>query len=574
MQNISRFPEIPFRMSAYISYVDDIRVNEKICAGIYSFQGRHLLPMESGVLRRLQQEELNTLSDGILTDLVNNDMLLPEGIDEQQLTADMLQQVREKLTLLIDQPVASISWTLLRQIILHYHIKSLSFILLSDDSTATAASIISAIRGELSGLQLSITKTKYFTLRSGREGMQLKELVEEKNSWQEANVSHLPTVHPPQGSFSIRAIEQVSISCSEYTWIKELPVSGLVTDPASMHGLLPGMIIPRCRNCNALVACGGYVGHSSIHCPSAITNLKKSVEQKLYTPDQQSGGIPGINNSLALSNEIAGQFEKVIADNTNVQEKLMICYLVKEYNKGFLLSRNGHYTLAALKFRQTDAIAAIHAQEGFCYDYASAIAASTSSYLAYREGSPEMATAIVDAGIHAGIKLLTYRSSAVMILFISQLLMNKARVLLAAEKLNAWKEVTLQNIHFLINTKLPETYGIVSASQFNDLTPHLKDGMLLEIINQVLKLNIKNRNFQIGEALINSIEIEAHAEGLPRQLLAWVNLCMATHRQDEFFLQQHLQDFMEEQNEVNDISTLKAYLRVQIKKTGMINQFK
>ncbi|WP_212004678.1 hypothetical protein [Chitinophaga sp. HK235] len=560
MQNTTGQTLTAFRMSAHISYVD-IPLNGETCAGIYSFQGRRFFRADQALLKQLQKQDFSGLDDVMLKELVNNDMLLPTGIDEEQHMEDMLQ-LQDKLTLLVDRPVPLISWPLLQQVIRQHDIKNLSFVLMNTGDDLQ--NIITAIRCALSEAGVDMLCSRYFMLSGQEDSLRLVELSEADGEW-----NHLSPEDRKPGNAALRSVEQVSVACSNYPWIKELPLSGLLTDPVCMQELLSGKITPQCRNCNALAACGGYVGHCTVQCPALIKDLNNTIAQKLYVPAHHSGGIPGVNNSLAISNEIAALFEKIIEDNTGLHERLMVHYLVKEYNKGFLFSRNGHLALAELQFRKTDAIVASHAPEGFCHCYAQAIAASTSSYLAYRKGEPDRAAALTDAGIGAGLALQHYRSSAVMVLFISQLLMNKARVLLAADDLEAWSEVTLQNIHFLLHHHLPVCYGMMQRERFNELPRQLKDGMLLEIVNQVLKLNIKNRQFQVGEQLICSIDATCADGALAGQIANWVSLCKAAVNKDETFLEAHLGGFLQQENETNDISTLKAYLRTLIKKAGI-----
>lgn len=547
-------------MSAHISYVD-IPLNGETCAGIYSFQGRRFFQANHTLQQQLQRQDFSALDDVMLRDLVNHDMLLPIDIDEAQDVADMLL-VHDKLTLLVDRPVSDIPWPLLLQVIGRYAIKNLSFVLMYTED---------ALQHTMTALRHALEDTlscRYFRLSDQDGTVLLMELSEAAGAWEVVSThAVLENNKAPVGA-ALRSTEQVSVACGNYPWIKELPFSGLLTDLDSLPELLSGEIAPLCRHCSALATCGGYMGRSAVHCPALIKDLDHTIAQKLFVPAHQSGGIPGVNNSLALSEEIAALFEKIIEDNTSLPERLMVHYLVKEYNKGFLFSRNGHLALAELQFRKTGAIAASHAPEGFCHYYAQAIAASTSSYLAYRKDEPDKATALTDAGIAAGLALQYYRSSAVMVLFISQLLMNKARVLLAANNTDAWCEATLENIHFLLHHQLPARYGTIQQERFHELPTALKDGMLLEIINQVLKLNIKTRQFTAGDRLIGRIN-GAGAKGvLARQITDWVRLCRAVANKEETFLEAHLGAFLDEENETNDISTLKAYLRTQLRRAG------
>jgi hypothetical protein len=130
--------------------------------------------------------------------------------------------------------------------------------------------------------------------------------------------------------------------------------------------------------------------------------------------------------------------------------------------------------------------------------------------------------------------------------------------------------VTLENIYFLLSKRLPSRYGPLNGSLFDEIEQHLKDAMLLEIINQVLKLNIKRRDFQAGKELISKVGLSHAGPGLPAQLVAWARLCVAADEGNEAYLKGHLEDFMKQENALNDISTLKTYLRKVIRENHHI----
>ena len=311
---------LAFKPSAYIAYVNDIALDGKVSSGIYSFQGRRFLPADKTVLQKLRDLDLSGFSSELLIELVNNDMLVPADIDELQHVEDMLL-IQEKLTLLVDCPVSCIPWDVLHNIVRLYGIKNISFILLLNGATDTPVNIISSIRSALKERNISVAVAKYFSLMAGQDELQLDELSANENGGSSVNTYRFSLNGNDPGNSALRSIDQVSLACSNHPWIKELPVSGLLTDTMSMPGLLTRKIAFQCRQCNALAACGGYSGNSMIHCPVSILDPGRTIERKLYTPGHKSDGIPGVSNSLALSNEIAGLFEKIIRENTNLNEK-------------------------------------------------------------------------------------------------------------------------------------------------------------------------------------------------------------------------------------------------------------
>ncbi|MDE3250762.1 MAG: hypothetical protein KGO82_19020, partial [Bacteroidota bacterium] len=144
----------------------------------------------------------------------------------------------------------------------------------------------------------------------------------------------------------------------------------------------------------------------------------------------------------------------------------------------------------------------------FCYRWVQTFATSTKSYQAYKTGGYTDAAAITCEGIVAAFELQYGRSCAVISLYIAQMFLNLAKIYLVAGQLEAWQATMLQNIHYLLNFEPPPGYGDGNAGPLADVPAALREWLLVECINQVLKFNLTCKGLPHGDELLASIQVK------------------------------------------------------------------
>ena len=82
--------ESAFKVSAYTAFFDDIRINGKLCSGIYGFRKGRFLPANEMVKSKLRRQHVAEIDVETLKDLIGNEMLVPSELDEHQYVEDLL----------------------------------------------------------------------------------------------------------------------------------------------------------------------------------------------------------------------------------------------------------------------------------------------------------------------------------------------------------------------------------------------------------------------------------------------------------------------------------------------------
>jgi hypothetical protein len=383
-------------------------------------------------------------------------------------------------------------------------------------------------------------------------------------SWFGKNPGSIAGVRPRR----LKHWTQASTMMSDYRYAKELPLTGLVADDRLLS-MSHGSSIPyswglhaKCRSCRLLAGCGGYTSQSVVHCPS-YANWNDPGEAADALP---AGSSAGVSNSLTLNEAIGKLFDQMIAINASSSEIVLLDYLSYEYHRAFHFSRAAQVRLAVTIFRQMDIIAETMNKESFAWQWIQTHAASTKSYLAFKTGGYKKAIAITEQAIGYAMRLLAHPSSAAMTLFISQMLLNKAKVLLTVKNYAGWEETMLANIHYLANLEATAECSGMDMTAFKSLDVGLRHWMLMEGIGQVLKFNLTHRHLPHGDRLIANISANRHDALFDEQLRQWVRLLQAVERQDKGFVSAGLPAFMASRNSAIRIGVLQGYLQTRARK--------
>lgn len=563
-----------FKLSIYSELLEHSGVFSYTTGGFVQLEQEAIAQLQQDATAQLQgdtisplgQAAIDRLSAPVRKQLIANEVLCPLMVDEPAYTEEKLL-AQDKLTVLVRGENSEFFGDLvafLRQV----QISQLSVIFINPRDLPSLAVTAGHLEGRLQDFRLK--DIRFFVLDDDQEPMTLHLSALRRDG---DRVVKEPLLRAGIGARRLKYSPKASSIMSDYPYCKELPLTGLVVDDR----LLPmaygsWQLHAKCRSCRLLAGCGGYTRQSVVHCPSyANQNELPSEVAAATNAGGTTDGVPagssaGVSNTLTLNEAIGKLFDQMIAVNASSAEIVALDYLSYEYHKGFNFSRAGQVRLAAAIFRQMDAIVDAMNKESFAWQWIQTHAASTKSYLAFKTGGHKKAIAITEEAIGYAMRLLAYPSSAVMTLFISQMLLNKAKVLLTVKDYAGWEATMLANIHYLANLEAPAECSGMDMTAFKGLDVELRHWMLMEGIGQVLKFNLTHRHLSHGERLIANISASRNDALFDEQLRQWVRLLQALERQDETFISACLPAFMASRNSGIRIGVLQGYLQTRARK--------
>ncbi len=368
-----------------------------------------------------------------------------------------------------------------------------------------------------------------------------------------------------------KSLTNTSVVMSNEKYFKELPISGFIIDAENITTFSTAPLHSTCYKCPFLVNCGGYLDAITPVCPSYAIRKEPTlhtIKNRTEKDAEPITSIVGVSNSLILKQEVIDAFEKMILLNASPSDILKIKYLSKEYNKGFHLAKQKQLNKAKNSFHITDELAGtLLDPNNFSYYYTQTFATSTKSYLKFKQRIPEEAITITQAGIKYATLLQPFKISEIMALFVSQMLMNMAKVYRLSKKTTQWYLTTLSNIHFLLNFTPPDSCPDFDTSHLKKVPQHLRYFMLLEVIDEVLIDIIKNQNHE-GKKLITAIQIHNLSEQINQQIDSWIylNALLDKNQADMPSFQGTYATFMNSENDVYSLATLKLFIRNRVRK--------
>ena len=258
--------------------------------------------------------------------------------------------------------------------------------------------------------------------------------------------------------------------------------------------------------------------------------------------------------------------------NSSKLDTLKIKNILLLYNKGFRLAKEKKFNAAQSTFLNADTL--LHyrfSQPSFEYYFCQLFATSTKSYLEFKMKKKNEALSITKKGIEFAILLQDYQSSHnIMGIFISQTLENLAKVHLLSKEVNDWYEITLDNIHFLLNFSTPQNCQDFDMSRFKKTPDDLRYSKLMAVIDDTL-VNITKFKVANGQELIESITINDTSESITALIDSWIKLNISINKKDTqtdaFNTNYH--NFLEASHDEYNLENLKSFLKYRIKEEGV-----
>ncbi|WP_299435384.1 hypothetical protein [uncultured Aquimarina sp.] len=270
--------------------------------------------------------------------------------------------------------------------------------------------------------------------------------------------------------------------------------------------------------------------------------------------------------------EIMKLLEEMAIANSSKQDILKIKNLLLKYNKGFRLAKEKEFNKAQSVFLNADIVLHYQFKEGsFEYYFIQLFAISSKSYLEFKMNNKEQAIVLTKKGIEYSILLQEYQSSHnIMGVFISQMLENLAKIHLLSKETKDWYDITLENIHFLLNFSRPRNCQDFDISRFKKTPLQLRYSKLISVLNDVL-INITKFKVTNGQKLIESIIINDKSDPIITLIDSWVelNVCInKQHTQTDVFNTTY-NNFLESEHNNYDLQNLKLFLEYRIKEEGI-----
>jgi len=267
--------------------------------------------------------------------------------------------------------------------------------------------------------------------------------------------------------------------------------------------------------------------------------------------------------------DIMKSLQQMVVTNSNKSNALIIDNLTLKYSAGFRLAKEREFTRAKSICDNADAtLENTFNENSFEFYYCQLLAISTKSYLEFRLGNKDLGIELTKKGIEYAILLQDYISSNNIGLFVSQMLMNLAKIHLYYNEINKWQSITIENIHFLTNFTLPmecENFKIEDLKKAS-----LRYFMLIEVINEAL-INVVKYKVINGHDFINSIVLKEISEPVIAQINSWKELNVALNQYNtkgnEFIIAWN--NFLSSENGRYDLQILKLSLKNRIKKEGV-----
>lgn len=264
--------------------------------------------------------------------------------------------------------------------------------------------------------------------------------------------------------------------------------------------------------------------------------------------------------------EIVNYFERMINANSSILEFLIIKYLSKEYMKGFNLAKKKDIERAQFIFSYADmSFVKLLPSDNFAYHYMQTFAMSTKSYLAFKRKNSEEALEMSLNSINHALALKSFEYAEIMGLFISQAFMNIAKVHLYRGYIKKWRSVTIDNIDFLLNHKMPANV-VNYEGILNKISDKLKYFMLMGVVDDLI-INILKNDFKEGYNIIEQVQVRDISIPINKQIQDWVILNIGISKGqvgNEFKKDYHT--FMKSSNDIANLTSMKLFLRNRIKK--------
>lgn len=260
--------------------------------------------------------------------------------------------------------------------------------------------------------------------------------------------------------------------------------------------------------------------------------------------------------------------KELMEANSTASDVLIIKKLNAGINDAFSLVKEKEFKMAEIAFDQISVkIIDSFNQYSFQYYCCELLYLPGYAYLEYKKGKKDEAISLTRKSIEYAIILQSYPSSDNIALYISQMLDNLARLYLVCNEMDEWKEVVLENIHFLANGHCPaHCENFIAPHNFN--TNPLRYVMLTGVLNNTI-LSIVKHKLTAAYKLFDSIALEDASQPLMAQIYNWVKLnrLLTQQKAGSELFETTLNEFLAYKNsEYSDLKILKLFIKSRISK--------
>lgn len=546
--------------------------------------------------RLIDSGQFHRLKKDLLYELINKGILVPENQDEKNSLIERLK-VFDKLTIVIDNELDDQFIHRLNSFANLHKVTQLAFLFINPDKEHI--NILSFLK-QRTVQNTQFKKIRYFTLKFSlqdqdylslseykddkkniAEQIHKQHLIKEgalKSSFEEDNITqyscntykedffknHFPKINFFRNTYSLSLIN------SSFAFLKELPFSGLVCDSSVLKKTTGSLEInTACENCILLIGCGGYTADQRVVCPSyknTIPHYINHFTRHDHGTEEKESPYFGVKNRINIKKQVDILLESIICTNSAAINRPYLNIVIEENNDAFKLSKSNLPNMSVLCAKEADRMASVFKENSFEQDFIQTSCTLVKSYLEYKKKNYAASSQIIERGIQHAINLLSYPNAEIAFLVVYQMLTNKAKVALFNKNLTDWKKYTLECIHLILNSAQPASCPEMDFSQFHSLSTAVLNATVMETIERILLMNIKDPQFEPGENLILSIMVNNEDNLLNTQIYSWVKLLKEYTNSNEIYYLNSFNIFMHEENQLINIKPLKIYLKSYLKK--------
>lgn len=264
---------------------------------------------------------------------------------------------------------------------------------------------------------------------------------------------------------------------------------------------------------------------------------------------------------LALYNEI-------LTTNSKKDNVSKVRNLLEEFNKGFLLANKKEFDKAeSILDKAKNIVLSQLKQNSFEYYFSQYFYVSSKSYLEFKMKRKAQSILLTNKGIEYAILLQKYQSSHnAMGLFVSQMLLNLAKIHLLCNETWEWQKLVLENINFLLNFSRPTKCKDLDMSRVRKTPAELRYGMLIHVINEEL-INITKFKPTNGYEFISLINIKSIPDYTISLIDRWIklNICISNRQTNTNEFKIEYNNFLEAKHHKYDLRNFKTFLKIRMK---------
>lgn len=268
---------------------------------------------------------------------------------------------------------------------------------------------------------------------------------------------------------------------------------------------------------------------------------------------------------------IIALLEEMMDVNASESDVLKIKSIFREYAKVVLFAKEKEFEKAKGILKEMDIEIDIYfTKNSFEFYCCQLLSIPSKSYLEFKMKNREEAILLINQSMEYSILLQEFPSSYNIGLFVSEMLMNLAKVHLSNNEIREWYDLVVQTIHFLTNFTAPAKCKEINISNFKKTS--LRYFVLVNVISNTL-VNIVKYKITRGHELISSIVFKDISEPIVAQINLWkeLNVCLNQKNTTTEFFKRGYHDFLSLENADYNLHMLKLFLKNRVKKEGVMH---